>query len=184
MESRSTFVTVLAWIFIVGAGFATFVSIMQVIMVSTMFSGEEFHFMPGEAPTMAKFMSQYFHLFIYGFFGVTLFTFVSSFALLKRKNWARLSFIVILAFGILWQVGGLIMQFAMFSNIPTPSEGEGFEDFERMRNIIRWFSFAIAIGISGLFAWIIKKLSSQQIVAEFTLNKSSQQDASKAGASA
>jgi hypothetical protein len=184
MESRSTFVTVLAWIFIVGAGFASFVSVTQVIIVSTMFSGEEFRSTPDDAPATAEFMLQYFHLFIYGFFALTLFTFVSSIALLKRKNWARLAFIVILAFGILWQVGGLVMQFVIFSDMPTPPEGEGGEGLDRMSNIILWFSFAFAIGISGLFAWIIKKLASQKIVAEFTLNNSSQQDPSKAGTSA
>ncbi len=85
MESRSTFVTVLAWLFIVGSGFATFVSIMQVIMVSTMFSGDEFRSIPEDAPTMAKIMSKYFHFFIYGFFALAIFTFTSAIALLKRK---------------------------------------------------------------------------------------------------
>lgn len=67
------------------------------------------------------------------------------------------------------------MQFAIFSDMPASPKGEGFEDFERiMSNIIRWFSFAITTCISGLFVWIIKKLASQQIITEFTLNKSSQ----------
>ena len=177
MESRSTFVTVLAWIFIIGSGFGSLISIMQVVMVSTMFSGEEFNSFPDDAPAMARLMSQYFHLFIYAFCAVILSTFVSSIALLKRKNWARLAFIVILALGILWQVGGLVMQFAFFSEVPTQQDSPGFEDFERMSNIIKWFSFAMAIGLSVLFAWVIKKLVSQQIVAEFTLNKQRLSDA-------
>ncbi len=177
MESKSTFVTVLAWIFIIGAGFSFFVSIMQVIMVSTMFSGEEFRSMPENAPAFAKFMHQYFYLFVYGFCALTLFTFVTSIALLKRKNWARLAFIAILAFGILWQVGGFIMQSTMFSQLPKMPSGEGFENFERMSNIIRWFSVVIAIGISGLFIWVIKKLTTQPIIGEFTLNNSPNKDA-------
>ena len=182
MESRSTFVTVLAWIFIVGSGFASFVSVMQVIMVSTMFSGDELRSLPDDAPAMAKFMAQYFHLFIYGFCALSFFTFISSIALLKRKNWARLAFIIILAFGILWQVGGMFMQFAMFSDFPEPPNGEGFENFERMSNIIRWFSFAIAVGISGLFVWVIKKLTTKPIIGEFTLNNSSNSDGQKTAA--
>lgn len=182
MESRSTFVTVLAWIFIVGAGFVSLISIMQVIMVSTMFSGDEFSSMPEDAPATAKFMSKYFQLFVYGFCALALFTFISSVALLKRKNWARVAFIVILSLGIIWQVGGLIMQFAMFSDMPGPPTGEGFEDFERMSNIIRWFSFVIAIAISGLFLWVIKKLATQPVIGEFTLNNSSNSDGQKAAA--
>ncbi len=177
MESRSTFVSVLAWIFIIGAGFGSIVGIMQVIMVSTMFSGEEFSSMPEDAPAFAKIMQQYFYYFVYGFFAVTLFTFVSSIALLKRKNWARLAFVVILTFGVLWQVGSLFLQFYMFSEFPKMPTHEGFEDFERMHNIMRWFTAVIAIGISGLFIWIIKKLTTQPIISEFTLNNNSQQDA-------
>jgi hypothetical protein len=37
--NRSTFVTVVAWIFIVLAGFTTFIAILQNIMISLMFSG-------------------------------------------------------------------------------------------------------------------------------------------------
>lgn len=169
MESRSTFVTVLAWIFIVGAGFASFVSLMQVIMVSTMFSGDEFQTMPADAPSIVKFMSQYFHIFVYGFFILAVFTLISSIALLKRQNWARIAFIGILSVGILWQLGGLIMQFFMFSDFPKHPQGE---DFERMSQLIRWFSFAIAILFSGLFIWIIKKLATQPTIGEFAYNKS------------
>ena len=182
MESRSAFVSVLAWIFIIGAGFASFVSIMQVIMVSTMFSGDEFQSIPDDAPAMEKFMSQYFHLFVYGFCALTIFTFISAIALLKRKNWARLAFIAILAFGVLWQVGGLFMQFAMFSDFPSSPESQGFEDFERMSTIIRWFSLVMALAISGLFVWVIKKLTTQPIIGEFTLNKTSNSDGPKAAA--
>lgn len=182
MESRSTLVTVLAWIFIVGAGFASLVSAMQVILVSTMFSGDEFQSIPDDAPAMAKFMSQYFHLFIYGFCALAIFTLISAIALLKRKNWARLAFIAILAFGVLWQIGGLFMQLAMFSDFPSLPEGPEFEEFERTTTIIRWFSFAIALATSGLFVWIIRKLTTQPIIGEFTLNKSSNSDGPKAAA--
>jgi len=171
VESRSTFVSVLAWIFIIGAGFGSIIGIMQVIMVSTMFSGKEFSTMPENAPAFAKFMQQYFHLLVYGFFAVTLFTFISSIALLKRKNWARLAFVVILAFGVLWQVGTLLLQFYMFSELPEMPAHEGFENFERMHTMMRWFTAVIAIGISGLFIWIINKLTTQPIISEFTLQQ-------------
>ncbi len=170
MESRSTFVTVLAWIFIIGSGFTSLISIIQVIMVSSMFSGDEFRSITDNATGMAKFMSQYFYLVFYGFFLLSLFTFVSSIELLKRKNWARLAFIVILSFGILWQLGGLVIQLVMFSDFPSPPSGKSFENFERMSNIIRFFSFSISILISVAFICVIKKLVTQPIVGEFTLN--------------
>ncbi|PVY76433.1 hypothetical protein C8D92_105186 [Tamilnaduibacter salinus] len=169
MESRSTFVTVIAWIFIVGAGFASFVSILQAIMVSTLFSGDEFQSVPDDAPAIARFMFEYFHLMVYGFCALSIFTFVAAIALLKRKNWARLIFIGLLSFGVLWQIGGLIMQLFLFPEFPAPPEGEGFEEFERMGDIMLWFSFALAAALSGLLIWIIKKLVTQPIVSEFTV---------------
>ncbi len=172
MESKSTFVTVLAWIFIVGAGFASFVSLTQVIMVSMMFSGDEFKNMPEDAPEMARFMSEYFHLFIYGFFTLAVFTLASSIALLKRQNWARIAFIGILSVGVLWQLGGLVMQFFMFSDFPELPRGERFEEFEQISHLIRWVGFAIAILSSGLFIWMIKKLVTPPIIAEFAANES------------
>lgn len=182
MESRSTLVTVLAWIFIVGAGFASLVSAMQVIVVSTIFNGDELQSIPNDAPAMARFMSQYFHLFIYGFFTLAIFTLICAIALLKRKNWARLAFIAILAFGVIWQIVGLFMQFAMFSDFSSLAEGQELEGFERTTIIIRWFSFAIALATTGLFVWIIRKLTTQPIIGEFTLNKSSNSDGPKAAA--
>lgn len=176
MESRSTFVTVLAWIFIIGSGFASFVSVIQVIMVSNMFSGEVLRSMPDNAPAIATFMSQYFHLFVYGFCAVAIFTFISSVALLKRNNWARLAFIWILSIGILWQVGMLSMQFTVFLEFPATQGARGFEGFESMRDIIRGFSFTLAIVVSALFIWIIKRLLTQPIVGEFILNTSNNTD--------
>lgn len=172
MESKSTLVNVIAWIFIIGAGFASVISVVQIIMFSIMFGGDELHSMPEDAPAMAKFMTEFFHLVIYGFFVLALCTLVSSIALLKRKNWARLVFIGVLSIGILWQMGGVAMQFVIFSDLPSSSQNEGFENFELMSNIIRLFSFAIAIVVSGLFVWIIKKLATQPIIGEFVSSKS------------
>ncbi len=172
MSSRSTFVTVLAWIFIVGAGFISLVSGLQAVMVTTMFSGEEFSALPDDAPAMATFMSQFLVWFVYGFFALAVFTLVSSIALLKRRNWARIAFIFILSVGVLWQLGGLIMQFVMFSDLQSFPEEEGFEEFDRMTSLILWFSAAIALVISGLFVWLIRRLSTQPIIGEFVSSDS------------
>lgn len=183
MESRSTFVTVLAWVFIVGAGFTSVVSLMQVVMVSIMFSGDEFQSIPEDAPGFARFMQEYFHLFIYSFFALAVFTFTSSIALLKRKNWARLAFIGILLLGVVWQVFGIVIQFFMFSEPPADQSMEGFDDFQRMTNIFRWFTLAFGIFLSGLFIWIIRKLLTEPIISEFTLGKSSDSDGVDAASS-
>ena len=42
-EAQSTFVTSLAWVFIVLSGFITLISIAQNIMISTMFPTDQMH---------------------------------------------------------------------------------------------------------------------------------------------
>lgn len=79
--------------------------------------------------------------------------------------------------GILWQLGGLMMQFFMFSDFPKSPQGKGLEEFERMSHFIRWFGFEIAAFVSGLFMWIIKKLVTQPIIEKFAFNKSRKADA-------
>lgn len=172
MEAKSTFVTALAWVFIIGAGFALLGSVMQVIMVSTIFSAEELQTVPDGAPAVVTFMSQQLHFIVYGFGALTLFTFISAIALLQRKSWARVAFVIILTLGVVWQLGGIIMQLTNHFDYPAPPAGEGFEGIERMGNMIRWFSVAVALAVSGLFIGLIKKLVSRPIVDEFTRNDS------------
>jgi len=147
---------------------------MQVIMVTTMFSGEEFQNIPEDTPEMAGFMFKHFNLFIYSFFVLTIFTFISSIALLKRKNWARISFVVILSIGILMQLGGFVMQFFMFSDLPVD---EADKQFRQMATMIRWVNGVISIAMIVLFTWLIKRLTSQPIISEFTLTQPRNSDA-------
>lgn len=148
-------------------------------MVSTMFSGEEFKQMPEDAPAFARIMASYFHLFVYGFFCLSIYTFVSAIALLKRKNWARISFIVIMGIGVLWQIAGLAMQFTMFSDIPMEHVDE---QFKQMQKMMQWFTLFISIGMSAVFIWIIKRLSTEPILSEFTLNQQLKRDAASGAA--
>src|SRR6478672_6650334 len=96
---QSSFVTVLAWIFIVLAGFATLISILQNVMISLMFPIEEMQAAMVQAkhkqdmPVFAEFMFSHFQLFFLSFLVVSSVTLVSAIALLKRKNWARVLFI-------------------------------------------------------------------------------------------
>lgn len=67
---RSTFVSVVAWIFIVISGFATFISILQNIMFHTLFPREEMnqafqHTEQGEQiPAVVNFMFNHFDLLL------------------------------------------------------------------------------------------------------------------------
>ena len=171
---RSTFVNVLAWIFIILGGFATFISILQNIMIRVLFHKEQMTQALQEAehskqiPAFALFMFEHIDQFFLLVLVVSAISFVSAIALLKRKNWARIFFIVFMSLGIVWNLGGLVMQFAVFGSMPEVA-GKGLPpEFENMMIVMKIASVITVLAFSALFGWIIKKLSSATIKAEFS----------------
>ena len=173
-RKQSTFVTVFAWIFIALSGFGTVISILQNIMVQTVFRNPEvsqaMQAPPPGAPPFTAFMVTHFQWFFLAFLLVSAFMLASSIGLLKRRNWARLSFIGLLSLAIFWQVGGLALQFSMFSSMReqfSAAAVQGGPDMGSFFIAIAAVSVLFAVGFSVLFGWIIKRLLSPAVVAEF-----------------
>lgn len=172
---RSQFVTVVAWIFIVLGGFTTLISLLQNVMLNTVFPidqmQEQMASNPTPMPAMFQWMTSHFRLFFLAFFLVALTTLVSAIGLLRRRNWGRLAFIGILALGILWNLGGFVLQQMMMSEMlslqPTGAQADFENQMQGFMVGMRIFSAIFAIGFSALFAWIAWRLMSPRIVAEF-----------------
>lgn len=168
--SRSTFVTVLAWVFIVITGFMTFISLLQNVMINTMVPFENMPSPSGpgveKMPAAFEFIFGNIHLVFLTFFVISAATLISAIGLLRRKNWARKVFIGILGLGIVWNIGGIIFQQMVFSSMP-PLPSDAPDGFNQMATIMFVFSAVMAAGISLLFAWLIKRLLSASIRAEF-----------------
>lgn len=171
---RSGFVTAVAWIFITLSGFATLIAILQNIMISLMFSGD----MAREAgnakdiPAFARFMFSHPRLIFGAFLAVSATTLLASIGLLRRSNWARLLFIGIMGLGILWNIVGMIFPFIMHSFMPpmpsdTPADVR--DNFELMRKVMTAFTVLMALAFTGLFGWIMKRLTSPDIKREFAV---------------
>jgi hypothetical protein len=171
-NEKSKFVTVIAWIFIVGSGFATFVSILQNIIVNLIFPTEIIREAFNDAtaqehiPSAFRFLFLNIRTFLFGFFVLSAATLTSAIGLLRRRNWARILFVVMMCLGILLHAGGVALHFSMFSAMPVPEEGMP-DHFMIMVNIMKGFSVGLALGMSVLLGWIIKKLVSAKIRAEF-----------------
>jgi hypothetical protein len=84
-------------------------------------------------------------LVVQAFLAISATSFVAAVGLLRRKNWARLITVGILGLGFLWSLGSIVTQQIMFSSI----------------------GIATAIGLSVLCAWLIKRLLSGPVRAEF-----------------
>jgi len=169
---------VLAWIFIVLAGFTTFISLLQNIMINTVFPLAQMRAASAAAPPgmppFFYFIFDNMRLFFLAMLVVSAVTCASAIGLLLRQNWARLVFIAILALGIAWNLGGLVLQQIMIDSMmkfPMTTGKSVPPDFEAgmhgMMIAIRVFSAVFALGFSVLYGWLIKRLISPSIVAEF-----------------
>ena len=168
---KSNFVNVFAWLMIVFNGFGLLISIMQNIIFAFIFKIGEFDSvfkdmgdMPKGFPTFL-FKNIRVLLPLIGLF--ILFAFISSIGLLKRKEWARKSFLFLLGFGILYTLAGTVFQTvfmrSMFHSTDMPSE------FSFISTFFMIFMIIFSIGFIFLFGWLIKKMSSDKIKAEFNL---------------
>jgi hypothetical protein len=170
---RSSFVTALAWVFIVLGAFATVIAVLQNVMLSVMLPAGmppiESQDKAQDIPAFARFMFDNFRFFFAGFLLVSAVTLASAIGLLKRMNWARLTFIGLMGFGILWNLGSVVLAVFMFSAMPSPDNApaEFREQHELMSTIMTVFIVVTAVAFTVLFGWIIKRLLSNDIKREF-----------------
>ena len=165
-KTQSTFVTVVAWIFIVFAGFGVLMTTAQNILIS---------FMPViPAPPNPSFMERNFRLLFLLPWIISVLMLVSSIGLLKRLRWAWKAFIGLLSLGVIWCTGTLVVVYFMgFGTPPPPPAGaseayrESMQQFDSFRIGIQVFSTIFALFMAGLFIWIIRKLISPDIENEF-----------------
>jgi hypothetical protein len=180
---RSAFVTAVAWVFIALSGFATLISILQNVMIYTLFPVDQMHAALAQArdqqqqqmPAGAFFVFEHIRALITGVLVVTAGTLVVSVGLLRRYNWARILFVVLLALGIAWNICGLFWQWFFFRSMPQPPQTapDMQAQFKTMTTVMMFFSVAMALGMSVLFGWIIKRLTASAIRDEFLLRTTS-----------
>ena len=178
-SGKSQFVTRLAWTGIVITGFATFMSLLQNIIVSVLLPIDQMKEvfvveprMSKYVPALVSFMMTNIRLIFFGYLVLSTAMFISSIGLLKRKNWARIIFIFIISVGIASSLAGVFFQGAMMGTvIPILPEEyvdmPGMPNFQAMFLIIRIASGVLVIFMVALYGWIIKKLVSKEIKQEF-----------------
>ena len=120
---RSSFVTVVAWIFIVLSGFSTLIGALQNLMIRSMpfdqLNSALQDSTAAQLPAPARVIFSHFQLFFLVTFLLSLLMLISSIGLLRRHNWARLAFIGLLVLGIIYLLGGLFLQQSFMSSFNT-----------------------------------------------------------------
>ena len=170
----STFVTAVAWTFIVLAGVATFISLLQNVLVNILAPAFETDFArvrgSGQLPWIVAFMFEHVRLLMAIYLLLSTATFVSAIGLLKRQEWARLVFIAMMAIGIALNAAGVALSFAFYSAIPSvpPTTPSPFGDQAKLIvAMIIGINVLFTVGLMALFAWIIKRLISAEVRSEF-----------------
>jgi predicted small integral membrane protein len=178
---QSTFVTVVAWVFILISGFSTFVSALQNFMFRSMpfdqldaaFQDSTF---TGAMPASARALFGNFQFILLAFFLIAVLTLIASVGLLRRRNWARILFMGILAFDIACMLAGMVLQNSLMSSFGAPLQGAEGQDstyqqfqqqFASMITVMRIATTILSLGMSAVLGWILVKLSSPQVRAEF-----------------
>jgi O-antigen/teichoic acid export membrane protein len=170
---RSDFVTVLAWISIILSGFFAFMMLFQSILFNSVLKNGDFDRAMSQTQN-AQNINEYHQVIMssmqYVFILIavfSIFVLITSIALLKRKNWARVTFIVFLTLGIVWNVLGLVLQPLLMPDMTDIQGQEGMAQMNEMMNVMQIGTMIFVVAFTILYAWIIKKLVSKPIKEEF-----------------
>ena len=171
----STFVTGLAWFAIVGSALMTVISIMQGVMVFAYFPSDfsdtlgSLPFLQG-MPEPARFLFTHPRYLVVAFCAMAIATLVASIGLLRRRSWARIYFIALLIASIASQLLGLWLQRhleaalrASFEDLPADLANE----LGTLHPLLEIAMIALFVGQCVLFGWLIYRLMSPSVKAEF-----------------
>ncbi len=165
--ARSTFVSVVGWIFAVMSGFALFISVMQNIMLHTVFPLEQMTSdIPANTPAMAAFMFEHVALLFLIPLLVSALVLASSVGLIKRREWARMLMVGLMVLAALWSAGSILVQLIWMGQMPAMPAGMS-PDFQAIQTTMMVFMLIWGLGLAGLFGWIAKRLMSWETKQEF-----------------
>src|SRR5260370_15291366 len=169
---RSIFVTVLAWTFIILSCVATLTSGLQNVMMRSMPLKEANvaldSTLVSHVPALARFIFSRSHLIVLARFVVSLLTLIASVGVLHRRNWARVVLIGTLGLGTTYMLGGFLLQQSMMSAIGATLRNTNPQQFASMVAAIRVVMAILSLGIAAIFVWILVRLCSASIRAEFS----------------
>lgn len=175
---RSTFVTVVAWLMMAVYIFKAAVSALQAVILWTIFSMGEFqeamdeiHQDP-EAPDWFATVFANMHWFAALSFVLAAGMIGVSIGLLRRKEWARKIFIVVLGLKVSLAIASLLVMPLIFGFLVPWQEFLEVNDPAARPFLAIWLGMMALMGvftlaINGLYVWVIWKLTRSEIRREF-----------------
>ncbi len=151
---RSTLVSVLGWLAIIFGALGVLSAIGQAAFFNSLSDLP----IEGVDPALKEATTQ--SLTVMALVSVALSGFLAyaGYALWKRRNWARRTFVVLLALGVMANV--IWFLFSMFFGSVFSQLGAGF-------SVVFVVLGIFAVGVVALFVWLIKRLRSPAVKSEF-----------------
>jgi hypothetical protein len=161
-----TFVTVLGWVLIGFTGLGVLSMLLQTFFFTVMFAMPEVPSQPaasGAAPG-----SPAFRTFLGLLLAFSILVLASAVAFLKRKNWARRTFVMLFTLAILFNAVALVLLVVVTGRSVPPALGPADGGrFDAMARLMLIPAGIVAVGCSLVFGWLIKRLTSAPVRAEF-----------------
>jgi hypothetical protein len=171
--SRSLFVSVTAWVFMVLGALASVSALVQNAAVASLLPGLRLTMDPQSLPLLTGLLVA--HLPWVAGVGLLLSvaTLAAAIGLLLRLEWARRVFIGLAVVAIVGNLFGLWLQQEMLQSLidstlsrtSLPLEAAGV--FGGLATVARAAAVALSLGACMLLAWIIRRLMSQGVRQEF-----------------
>lgn len=171
--ARSLFVTTTAWIFIVLAALASMSALVQNAAVASLMPGWLSASQHGPLPLLTGLLIGYLPWVVGAGLVISLATLASAIGLLLRLDWARRTFIGLLAVAIVANLLGLWLQHEVvqsvvsntLSSVAIPAQALGV--FGGFVTAARVMAVLMTLAGCGLLGWIIRRLMSAAVKQEF-----------------
>ncbi len=173
--THSTFVTATAWCFLLVAGFGAFMNALQLLLMFTVLPPADYVAIAADMqttqslPSFLVFVVE--HMVAWTFLGLclSLLTAVASVGLLRRQNWARVAFVIIMWLGVASNLAGAAAPLVfgpMAQNLLQSFPAEMRGDLQSMMTLMTWLSVGLALLFAALFGWTALKLMSAAVRRE------------------
>jgi len=164
--TRSNFVDVLAWALLVGNVLGVVIALLQLALVGAV-TPEMLMTPPLDAfPPGALGLLRGFAIF---FLILSVVMTYAAYALLRRHEWARRLHVVVFALSIAWGVLWIaLFAFGFDMSALAPSDvGAHIPELQAAMKAVRLVVLIATMALCVLFAWLIKRLRSPEVKAEF-----------------
>ena len=165
---RSSFVTVLAWVMIAFGVLGVLMALLQFALINLLLPSLEGGMSLPEPFGMLSIA--FFRIAMLLSLAFSVFMAYAAWALLKRRNWARILFIVLFVISAVMHVvavAAFVFGFSLVGSLPAGNEFLPPEYQSMLRAMAISFAIFLAVMAVG-YVWLVRRLCSPAIAAEFT----------------